>query len=841
MAHDKREVLKALRTQRPEFAKTPDADLMVAFGEELGETDESALLEALGEELGVPAQKAPSLGKRVLDFAMSVPAEIGKDVKGIVNLPGDVITTAGASAALDDLEPVDYAALRSKGASHEDAAAAVQTYIDELRRRSGELGGAATQGRESATRTAATALSTAAGAGAGGLLGKAAIPAIAQLVGTGAVAGATHGGVTAAGQGGNVGEAALMGGLAGGTLAPAVPAVARFIGRELAPLGRLFRGNPKAATIVASEAIAGQAPAHPAVQRLMTALEEAAPLREAQTKLASQERGVRFGRFRGVGQETSGELGAKLQVAELRGQLPKVDFESLRGKIAQEDVNQLFDIIRTNPVLREGEQARAYGAMWKILGEGGGAVPTRSEIELLNAVYGPKFTSVLLKKQPLFSQAKRLGVDLLNVPRALMSSMDLSAPFRQGAFLIGRPAEFFPAFTQMFRYAGSQRALDALNTRLAERPTAPLMRQANLALSEVGALLDKREEAFIGGLAEKIPVLGAGVRASQRAYVGFLNQLRADTFDSILGNAQRMGHDVEDPRFLKSLGQFINSATGRGDLPGRLDRMGPELATVLFSPRLMASRVNLLNPGFYAQLEPQVRKEALKSAMSAAAVGMTALGLLKASGAQVETDPRSSDFGKARVGDTRFDIFAGFQQYIRLGAQLLPDFGTDLPVGAVKSPLTGRVRQYGRGFHPPTRLKQTMDFAENKLAPVPSMIVDLFRGRSRFPEKPIIPTVQAIAEEREITERRRPKRQIDPWDVAQDAITPLALRDAIDAVAEWGPETGSFMAVPAFFGVGIQTMPSPKAAPSPIPESLLDRVLAKQGRSAQGDSLNGAQ
>jgi len=841
MAQDKREVLKALRAAHPEFAKTPEADLMSALGAELGAPDEQSLIDALGDELGVKPPPPPSLGDQVLSFAKSIPTELVKDLTAVGRLPGDVIQGSIKDQALRDLPPVDYATLRAQGHSHEDASAAVQGYIDELRRRSGELGQAGAQGQDTAIRTAATALSTAAGMGVGGLAAKAVVTPLVDAALTGAAAGGTYSGTKAAGEGASLPEIAAqtgIGALTGGLLGPAVPVVGKFLGRELAPLGRIFRGKPRLAAQVAREAIAGETPEHPAVQRLMTALEEAGPLREQQAKIISKERGVKFGRFRGVGEEVSGELGAKLQMSELRGSSPKVDFESLRGKIAQTDVNELFNLIRTNPVLREGEQARAYGALWKILGEGGGVVPTTSEIELLQSVYGPKFTSVLLKKQPLFRQARRLGVELLNVPRALMSSMDLSAPFRQGAFLIGRPREFVPAFVDMFRYAGSQRALDALHANIRERPTAPLMRQAGLALTEAGGLLEKREEAFIGGLAEKIPVLGAGVRASQRAYTGFLNKLRADTFDNILNNAARMGHNVEDPRFLNSLGQFINAATGRGSLPGKMERLGPELATVFFSPRLMASRVNLLNPAFYAQLQPEVRKEALKSAMSAAAVGTTVLGLLKAAGAKVETDPRSSDFGKARIGDTRFDIFAGFQQYVRLGAQLLPNFGLDIPTGGVKSPTTGRVREYGKGFHPPTRLKQTMDFAENKLAPVPSMIVDAFRGTSRFPQQSAAETARALAEERTPNQPRRPGRHLDPWVMAQDAITPLALRDAMDAMAEWGPETGAYMAVPAMFGVGIQTMPSPRANPAPVPGSLLDRVLAKKGIPAQGDSTN---
>lgn len=42
----------------------------------------------------------------------------------------------------------------------------------------------------------------------------------------------------------------------------------------------------------------------------------------------------------------------------------------------------------------------------------------------------------------------------------------------------------------------------------------------------------------------------------------------------------------------------------------------------------------------------------------------------KAAGMEVEVDPRSSDFGKIKVGDTRYDIWGGFVQYVTLISRL---------------------------------------------------------------------------------------------------------------------------------------------------------------------------
>jgi hypothetical protein len=61
----------------------------------------------------------------------------------------------------------------------------------------------------------------------------------------------------------------------------------------------------------------------------------------------------------------------------------------------------------------------------------------------------------------------------------------------------------------------------------------------------------------------------------------------------------KLGIDfVQDPHYLKSAARFINSATGRGNL-NAVTRDARVLTNVLFSPKLMKSRVDMLNPGFY--------------------------------------------------------------------------------------------------------------------------------------------------------------------------------------------------------------------------------------------------
>jgi hypothetical protein len=294
------------------------------------------------------------------------------------------------------------------------------------------------------------------------------------------------------------------------------------------------------------------------------------------------------------------------------------------------------------------------------------------------------------------------------------------------------------------------------------------MREHNLALTDMGQL-SKREEAFMSSLAEKIPGIGIGIKASNRAYSGFLNKLRADVFDDMVRKAKEMG--IEDPTTLRGIADYVNTATGRGSL-GKLEGKAAILNATLFSPKLMASRLKLLSPTYYMSLPPQVRREAVKDLFRFTALGMSILGLAKLSGASVEEDPRNPDFAKIKVGNTRYDIFGGFSQYIRLAAQLI--------TGETVSSKTGEVRKLGEGYKPDTRKDVLERFVESKESPILSFATKLLEGKDYLGNE---------------------------FNVGKEIIgmtLPFVVQDMYDLYKEWGP-SGIPMSIPGIVGVGSQT------------------------------------
>jgi hypothetical protein len=366
------------------------------------------------------------------------------------------------------------------------------------------------------------------------------------------------------------------------------------------------------------------------------------------------------------------------------------------------------------------------------------------------------------------------AMEVWNIPKSLLATIDMSAPFRQGAILsAANPAEGGRSTVEMFRQAFSQKKADEWLFAVKESPEYAVMKQAKLYLAEPTTKMTAKEEQFLSNFASKIPVLGPLVKGSERAYTGYLNKLRVDVFANGVGVLKDQQMTPEShPEAYKALASFINNATGRGNLGG-MEMAAPVLNGLFFSPRYVASRVNLLNPVTYAKMPAPVRKMALKSMLSFIGFGTITLMLASAAGADVEEDPRSSDFGKMKFGDTRYDVWAGFQQIIRLIAQI--------STGKRKSTKTGKITKLdGTEFPFETRADIALKFGRSKLSPSAGTVADLLTGETM--------------DGQEVTLK----------DEVIKNVLPLYIQDMSELIQKDGATGLLTSAVPAFFGVGVQ-------------------------------------
>ena len=322
-----------------------------------------------------------------------------------------------------------------------------------------------------------------------------------------------------------------------------------------------------------------------------------------------------------------------------------------------------------------------------------------------------------------------LAVAAANIPKTLMSSLDFSAGLRQGWGMMTRK-EWYLSFVNQFKYAFSKKAFRDLQADIISRPSYDLMKSSGLRISSLATKLAQKEEDFIGAaILRRLPWVGA----SERAYVGFLNKLRADVFDHLVKSAELAGENVsKGSKELNDIANTINDFTGSGNI-GKGDRYAsavPLFNAGLFSPRKISATVNMFNPARY--LDPRIsktaRKAALRQLIGSLSATATFMGLASMAGADIETNPISSDFGKIKIGNTRFDVSGGNANYLTLLSRLAEN--------KTKSTTTGKVRELGKGYKADNRGTLILKFGRNKLSPLAGELVSLITG-SDFMGKPV--------------------------------------------------------------------------------------------------------
>lgn len=154
------------------------------------------------------------------------------------------------------------------------------------------------------------------------------------------------------------------------------------------------------------------------------------------------------------------------------------------------------------------------------------------------------------------------------------------------------------------------------------------------------------------------------------------------------------------------------------------------------------------------------------------------------SGYDVETDPRSSDFGKLRDGTTRYDILGGFGQYLTLAARVATQSTKtvkgdehDLRGGLTDSLVEGDDSE-PKGPYSQSTGDVVTKFARNKTSPIASYVIDYMQGENTIGEDFYAP--------RDAMERMMPLFISDIQEIIQ--------RDqSLENIGE---------AAPALFGVG---------------------------------------
>lgn len=243
---------------------------------------------------------------------------------------------------------------------------------------------------------------------------------------------------------------------------------------------------------------------------------------------------------------------------------------------------------------------------------------------------------------------------------------------------------------------------------------------------KMGILESKREEQFQSGLPARIPLLGRMFKASENMFVFMAKGIRMGLAKSYLQNAKNAKIELDEKQ-LKSLGIIINSLTARGQWGKRGE---PAIVRmILWAPKMIKGNIDVLTAHLGQDITPYAKKIAAQNLLKI--VGITALFLMMAKAIDedsVEFDPRSTDFGKIKAGNTRFDITGGAASLITLASRVAAN--------SYKSTISGEVIKFGTGYGEKTRFDILMDFLTGKTAPLPRLAIDLMKGQN-FEGKPV--------------------------------------------------------------------------------------------------------
>lgn len=511
-----------------------------------------------------------------------------------------------------------------------------------------------------------------------------------------------------------------------------------------------------------------------AAQKFIMLLKEATPLKDKKALLLHRDRMKKAAKLTQVQKNVKGAKLVSATKGALTGKAPVPDFTPINVGLTPVEIDTLFDMANTSLLTTGFNKGNAVVALDKLLK---GNLISQSEIINLEVVFGTGLTKVLAKKASIASMAQDYALEVVNLPRAVMASVDLSAAGRQGIiFSVSHPIASTKAMGRSVRAALSLKYSDKIERATKANRWGKLADKFGVHSSPTGfaAKLSAKEEIYMSRVAENIPLgIGKLVAASERAFTTFLNQQRRETFALQARKWIRRGITPKNNRkAFQDYATFVNHATGRGSLEQLRPGFLTGLNAVFFAPRFQVSRVQVMGDLINPATTWTARRVIARDLAEFYATGLGVMAMAKAGGAEVEMDWRSSDFGKIKVGNTRYNYWGAFQPMASLTGRMYS--------GEIKQTGTGKIKDKDRH-------KTLLTFLRTKLAPAPGRVVDVFVGET-FRGDPVELTGKFVTT------------------AAYESLMPLFIQDSVDAWQFQGVDAQfPISATLAFTGVGVQT------------------------------------
>lgn len=408
------------------------------------------------------------------------------------------------------------------------------------------------------------------------------------------------------------------------------------------------------------------------------------------------------------------------------------------------------------------------------------------------------------EKTPKWRRRLNTFYQITGLRRLIQAAVDFSIPFRQASSISMNPFKYakvengklktntaLKAWGKMFSVAFSPKKYNRFQYQIENSEIGKTFMESEGVFSNPSEVrMDKREEEFtnniLGRLRQKIDAgdnktlqktadIVDKAWFSERAAAGFLNTVRVEEFAKQIKNLEKQGKTLQNsPNDYKEAAKWVMNITGRGNMLKVLEdsKAGKEIANqAYFGARLMAAKINMLNPVYYAKMPKEVRVQAFKD-MAGAVTGMFLVGFAaQAAGASVSLNPDDPDFLQIRFGNKVYDISGGSAGYVRTFMRLVK----------------AAVNYDDKGYRKFALGSVAKTLFVNKLAPNTSYIYHGITGKSaKYDENGKL-------------------KDFDPAEIFEFA--PLYVDDAKKGLQEEGIGALFTVLAPSMFGIGYQNYP----------------------------------
>jgi hypothetical protein len=372
-----------------------------------------------------------------------------------------------------------------------------------------------------------------------------------------------------------------------------------------------------------------------------------------------------------------------------------------------------------------------------------------------------------LAKESTGARIWRKAMQVLDIKRRMQTAFDISVSLRQGVTILkpGTSKIWGKSFVAQLKSMFSTPEYNTLMYTIRHSEDYHEMIEDGIVFNDVE---NPNEDYMNANFIMNVPIVGGGLKMSERAANGFLNTARYELYMKFKKNLESQGITRQsDPKAYKDAAKWAMNMTGRGNLLKSFEHSDAQtlLGNTFYGARLMASRFNMLNPYAYYKMHPAARKQAMIDMASWVGTQIAvAYSLSKIPGVSVSTNPDDSDFMQVRYKNKVYDLTGGMATYARTFLRLTE-------AGLAKLDEPGYIaKEKGKKAG-----ESTIKFFRNKLAPNTSMAFDYFFNSTSG-------------------------KDFDPKDALR--AYPMYVDDVVDAWKDQGVTSLATVLLPNIIGIG---------------------------------------